>query len=71
MNERIKDFGKQAYDAGTGIWPINSKAWYEVYNTTFAKLIVQECADVGQGFGESGDGYTCSYEILEHFGVEE
>ncbi len=41
MNERIKDFGKQAYDAGTGIWPINSKAWYEVYNTTFAKLIVK------------------------------
>ncbi len=40
MNERIKDFGKQAYDAGTGIWPINSKAWYEVYNTTFAELIL-------------------------------
>ena len=39
--------------------------------TKFAELIVQECADVCQGFGESGDGYTCSYEILEHFGVEE
>lgn len=37
----------------------------------FAELIIQECADVCQGFGESGDGYTCSYEILEHFGVEE
>jgi len=71
MNERIRDFGKQAYNDATGIWPINSKEWYEVYNTTFAKLIVQECADVCQGFGESGDGYTCSYEILEHFGVEE
>ena len=37
----------------------------------FAELIVQECADVCQDFGESGDGYTCSYEILEHFRVEE
>ncbi len=42
MNERIRDFGKQAYDAATGIWPINSKAWYEVYNTTFAELLIQE-----------------------------
>ena len=42
MNERIRDFGKQAYDAATGIWPINSKAWYEVYNTTFAELIVAD-----------------------------
>ncbi len=42
MNERIRDFGKQAYDAATGIWPINSKAWYEVYNTTFAELIMQD-----------------------------
>ena len=37
----------------------------------FAELIVQECADVCERFGESGDGYTCSAEILEHFGVEE
>ena len=37
----------------------------------FADLIVRECADVCQSFGESGDGFTCSAEILEHFGVEE
>ncbi len=42
MNERIRDFGKQAYNDATGIWPINSKAWYEVYNTTFAELIVED-----------------------------
>ena len=37
----------------------------------FAELIVQECADLCESFGESGDGYTCSAEILEHFGVKE
>lgn len=37
---------------------------------TFAELIVKECADVCERFGESGDGYTCSAEILEKFGVE-
>ena len=37
----------------------------------FAELIVRECADLCESFGESGDGYTCSAEILEHFGVKE
>jgi hypothetical protein len=56
MNERIRDFGKQAYDAATEIWPINSKAWYEVYNTTFAELIVGECIT------------QCSKALVEHTG---
>ena len=45
--------------------------WEFIFRKKFAELLIQECADICQGFGESGDGYTCSYEILEHFGVEE
>jgi hypothetical protein len=37
----------------------------------FAELIVRECADVCQQFGNGGSGYTLSSEIREHFGVEE
>lgn len=67
MNERIKELVEQA--------TIHSPGGFYTYTQIdakkFAELIVKECADVCQGFGESGDGYTCSYEILEHFGVEE
>lgn len=41
------------------------------FSRVFAELIVRECADICERFGESGDGYTCSAEILEHFGVGE
>ena len=83
MNERIKDFGKQAYNAGTGIWPINSQMWYEVYNTTFAELIVRECMNVavyksdGMMFTADIAGHRAAGReiaakmIKEHFGVEE
>jgi hypothetical protein len=36
----------------------------------FAELIVRECADVCQQFGNGGSGYTLSSEIREHFGVK-
>ena len=62
MNERIKELAEQCHHL------------YSEHNIDlekFAELIVRECADVCESFGESGDGYTCSAEILEHFGVEE
>ncbi len=76
MNERIKDFGKQAYNAGTGIWPINSQMWYEVYNTTFAELIVRECADIAnrQFSAATGlDDRDCltAHQMKQHFGVKQ
>jgi hypothetical protein len=43
----------------------------QVRDTKFAELIVRECADVCQQFGNGGSGYTLSSEIREHFGVEE
>ncbi len=65
MNERIQDFGKQAYNAATEIWPINSQKWYEVYNTTFAELIVRECADIA----DRAEPYKANDNILRHFGI--
>ena len=72
MNLRMKEMSKQAHlvaDATYAEGP--DSVWLKEYNKKFAELIVQECADVCESFGESGDGYTCSAEILEHFGVEE
>ena len=67
MNERIKQLWEQAAKTTQGdSWEEQTK-----FMEKFAELIVQECADVCESFGESGDGYTCSAEILEHFGVEE
>ena len=75
MNERIKLLAEQ-----TGLkvesFMTNPPKPFQILGSTeqfekFAELIVQECADVCERFGESGDGYTCSAEILEHFGVEE
>jgi hypothetical protein len=84
MNERIFELAEQAGEYVNSVYtpPVRSKTpgkiwedghtdWHTQFNEKFAELIVQECADVCQRFGESGDGYTCSYEILEHFGVEE
>jgi hypothetical protein len=70
MNERIQALAYEAEDYSDGIVDQGGE-FHEAYTKKLAELIVRECADVCQGFGESGDGYTCSYEILEHFGVEE
>ena len=66
MNERIRECWLKAAREDSG------EKWdtQEEFIERFAEAIVRECADVCQDFGESGDGYTCSYEILEHFGVE-
>ena len=67
MNKRIRELIKQH---GVNI-TIDGLGYGEGNIEGLAELIVQECADVCESFGESGDGYTCSAEILEHFGVEE
>ena len=70
MNERIQQLAEQATE--TVRCGLNGTFTAESFNRKkFAELIVGECADVCERFGESGDGYTCSAEILEHFGVEE
>ena len=68
MNAKINQLIKQSYV--TIQTPSGEESAY-FSQEKFAELIVQECADVCERFGESGDGYTCSAEILEHFGVEE
>ena len=68
MNEIVLELAKQAglkKEHGSREY-IGNFDWRE-----FAELIVWECADVCKQFGQSGDGYTCSAEILKYFGVEE
>lgn len=64
MNERIRQLAEKAEFSAKDLHIQNDNF------QRFAELIVQECADVCERFGESGDGYTCSAEILEHFGVK-
>ena len=66
MNERINELMEQA---GLYNFVIESMGIDEEMKK-FAELIVRECAVVCRRYGESGDGYTCSNDIKEHFGVE-
>jgi hypothetical protein len=80
MNERIKEITVQALENSL-FEPIeptvtvgegeNKVTIPLVFAEKFAELIVRECADVCQQFGNGGSGYTLSSEIREHFGVEE
>ena len=74
MNERIKELIEQAeikFESHPQHQGVDTAVIIPTDLEKFAELIIQECADVCESFGESGDGYTCSAEILEHFGVEE
>ena len=44
MNERIKQFAEQAKTSVPAGLPVNE--WIDEYNRIFAKLIVQECANL-------------------------
>jgi hypothetical protein len=69
-NDLIKEFARQA---GFKVnWQHEDvQAIKMAQYKEFAELIVRECADVCQQFGNGGSGYTLSSEIREHFGVEE
>ena len=79
MNERIQKLAEQARN-----YALDEKRHYErvhnteqcmdeyreVYNTKFAELIVQECADCVDFYTSDGNG-PASDVILNHFGVKE
>ena len=71
MNKRIKTLIDKASITSTGYFDGRGNITQTFFDKEkFANLLIQECADLCERFGESGDGYTCSAEILEHFGVE-
>ena len=85
MNERIEKLSKEAQlyalDAMIKITDKEQalKVYSETYNTTFAELIVRECADIcmemaAKCAGLPGDGALakdCADWIKKDFGVEE
>jgi len=77
MNEKIKTILRIVKPPGyiplgyyTPQGSFNSWGMSDEELQKFAELIIEECADICERFGMSGDGYTCRSEILEHFGVE-
>ena len=65
MNERILELvDKAVEDISSGPWNISDE-----FCIKFAKLIVQECADIGQQYADGN--YEVYNQILEHFGLEE
>ena len=85
MNERIRELAEQAYEDAldTMIKIVDKeealKVYAESYDTKFAELIVQECADIcmemsAKCAGLPGDGALakdCANWIKKDFGVEE
>ena len=56
MNERIKQLVKQAADYANTYSDAGADVWFEIYNKTFAELIVRECCsklkEMGEGWHE-------------------
>jgi hypothetical protein len=69
MNERIRDLIKQMDKAGLP-YGNNAMTITDVDLEYFAKLIIQECADICYN-RETEHSDLCAAEILEHFGVQE
>ena len=79
MNERIEKLSKEAQlyalDAMIKITDKEQalKVYSETYNTTFAELIVRECADLCDRYQEipATEPRHCANDIRSMFGVEE
>jgi len=77
MNDRIKQLAEQAgmyVEARGEPWPKwMSAEECELAYAKFAKLIVQECAEVANDHNSEAEGITLGVGrvIKEHFGVEE
>ena len=79
MNERIEKLSKKAQlyalDAMIKITDKEQalKVYSETYNTTFAELIVRECADLCDRYQEipATEPRHCANDIRSMFGVEE
>jgi hypothetical protein len=82
MNERIRELADQAkkyaLDAMIKITDKEQalKVYSESYDTEFAELIIEECAEMGDNFDGQPTGnavrkyLTAGDAIREHFGVE-
>ena len=72
MNERIKQLLGQAHDqAVPETWTTLSSEQLEKVYDKFAKLIVEECANVADENYIHRGSRTCGLAIRLHFGVEE
>jgi phenylalanine-4-hydroxylase len=82
MNERIKEFEKQATTVVEGWSDENGTTrYYEFNKEKFAELIVRECMDLVKGFTVEDEvgcldyieflEYEASEVLKKHFGVEE
>ena len=66
MNERIKEFSKEAGSAADATYAKGPDAiWFREYNKKFVELIISECANVAADH----DALDIYEEIREHFGV--
>jgi hypothetical protein len=67
LNETIKQLAEEArISVPTGL---EVSEWIERYNETFAKLIIQECANVAHTCIDD-EWFDVGGAILDHFGVE-
>lgn len=67
MNERIRELAEQAEEYADDNFR-GEPTWTEAFESKFAELIVQECAN----WIDRQDESRCPYgiDLLEHFGVE-
>jgi hypothetical protein len=82
MNERIRELAEQAHSYACKYAqqpdynphnPYNQGMYKQRYDSKFAELIVNQCADIAQQHNKSpvAAPLAIGYVIREHFGVEE
>lgn len=78
MNERIRELAEQAHSYACEYAqqpdynphnPYNQSMYKQRYDSKFAELIVQECADVGEQYADGN--YEVPRQILARFGMDE
>jgi hypothetical protein len=75
MNPRIRELAEQA-EQYTDAWFREQPTWSEVYDQTFAQLIVQECVEICMKEFDTGllmapQAPQIAEQIRQHFGVEQ
>ena len=78
MNERIRELAEQAHSYACKYAqqsdynphnPYNQGMYKQRYDSKFAELIVQECADIMDGRDENGNAKDGQY-LLTQFGID-
>jgi hypothetical protein len=70
MNERIRELADEATSYADTLDVADQRIYQKIRDREFAELIVRECANIVDKYGESPELLHIVAHIKQHFGVE-